>query len=125
MERSVALKKKLGKLLGKKLGYRVDDKAPKADEREAAKAEFDLACQERNALKEKRDARHRAILEADAEYQSLFAAHRAASDRADKLSSLTRRYKFTVGVCGDMFFHVRAQGDTWEEVIDKLKLKTD
>ena len=86
MERSVAIKK-LSKLLGKKLGYRVNSKAPTLEERAAAKTELPVAIEERNKLKEKRDERYKAILAADTEYQSLFAAHRAASERTDKLGS--------------------------------------
>ena len=122
MERSVAIKK-LGKLLGKSLGYRIDDKAPTREERAAAKIELTAAIEVRNGLKEKRDERYRAILAADAEYQSLHASHRAASERVDRISSMTRHYKITVGVSNSMFFHVKAEGDSWEEVIDKLQPK--
>ena len=75
MERSVALKK-LGKFLGKSLGYRVNDKAPTREERKSP-AELPAAIAERNALKEKRDERYRAILAGDAEYLEIFfAAHK-------------------------------------------------
>lgn len=120
MERSVAIKK-LGKLLGKSLGYRVDSKAPTKEQREAAKAELTVAIAERNGVKEKRDARYNTILEADAEYQTLRAEYKTASERVNALSSITRHYKITVGLTSSMFFHVRAEGDTWEEVIAKLE----
>jgi nucleotidyltransferase/DNA polymerase involved in DNA repair len=119
MERAVAIKK-LGKLLGKKLGYRVNDKAPTQDEREVAKAAIPAAVEERDATKAKRDERYKSILEADAEYQGLLVAHRTARERVDKLFSITRHYKFTVGTCNGMFFHVQAEGDSWEEIIGKL-----
>ena len=122
MERAVAIKK-LGALLGKSLGYRVDPKAPKQEDRDAARAALPAAAAERDALKEKRDARYKAILEADAEYQSLVAAHKAARDRTEKLLSIMRHYKITVGTSNGMFFSVRAEGDSWEAVIDKLKAK--
>jgi hypothetical protein len=120
MERSVAIKK-LRRLLGDKLGYRVNTKAPTAEEREAARDALTDAIAERNSVKEKRDARYRAILEGDAEYQALRAEYKVASDGVDKLSSITHHYKITVGVSTSMFFHVRAEGDTWEEVIAKLQ----
>ena len=127
MERSVAIKK-LGSLLGKNLGYRVDDKAPKQEERDTARAALMPAIEERNALQAKRDARRNAVLAADAEYQSLCAESKAASDRVDKLSSITRHYKFTVGVtqgvAGMNFFSVKAEGDSWEQVIAKLTAKS-
>jgi hypothetical protein len=118
MERSVAIKK-LGKLLGKKLGYRIDAKAPSPDEREEAKAALPSAIGERNKLREQRDARYKAILAADAEYQSLLASTKAASERVDRLSSIVRHRKITVGVSESIFF--KAEGDSWEEVIAKLE----
>lgn len=123
MERTVAVKK-LRRLLGKNLGYRVDPRAPSADEREAARAALPPAIAARDAIKEKRDARYRAILDADTEYQALRTEYKAASENVDKLSSITRHFKITVGTMNTLvmgFFHVRAQGDTWEQVIAKLE----
>jgi hypothetical protein len=120
MERSAAIKK-LGKLLGKSLGYRINDKAPTPEERAAAKAELTLAIAERNTLKEKRDERHRAILAADAKYQSLHATHAVASERVDKLLSITRHFKITVGISNSMCFLIKAEGDSWEDVIAKIE----
>ena len=122
MERSVAIKK-LGKLLGKSLGYRINDKAPTQEQREAARAELRPAIDERNSLKEKKDARYRALLAADAEYQSLRAAYRAASERVNRLGSSTRHYKITVGISNSIFFEVKAEGDSWEEIIEKIEKK--
>lgn len=122
MERAVAIKK-LGKLLGKELGYRVDNKAPTAEQRLGALSALAPAIEKRNKLREQRDARCAAILAADTEYQNLVDAARDASKRVDEFSSITRRYKITVGVSTDMFFHIKAQGDSWEEVIDKLTAK--
>jgi hypothetical protein len=120
MERAVAVKK-LGKLLGKNLGYRIADKAPTKEERAAAQKALIGAVAHRNALKEKRDERYRAILAADAEYQQLHAEHRAASEHVNELSSITRHYKITVGISNSMFFHIKAEGDSWEEIIDKVQ----
>lgn len=122
MERAVALKK-LGKLIGKNLGYRVDPNAPTADEREAAKVELKAANAETMRLKVLRDERYTAILAADAEYQELREKWRAAKDRADKLCGKTYHYKFTVGKSSSIFFHVLAEGDSWEEVIRKVEEK--
>jgi hypothetical protein len=120
MERSVAIKK-LTKILGKSLGYRIDSRAPTPEERAAAMGELTAAFAERNKLKEQRDERYRAILAGDAEYQSLHKTHQAASERVKRLGSITRHYKITVGNSNSMFFHVKAEGDSWEEVIDKLE----
>lgn len=119
MERSVAIKK-LRKLLGKNLGYRVDPKAPTPEEREAARKELEATKTEYEKLKEQREARYQAILAADAEYQSLKTALAAARERREKLASLMGHYKITVGTTSKMFFHVAADGDSWEEVIRKV-----
>lgn len=120
MERTIAVKK-LGKLLGKSMGYRIDSKAASRDEREAARAELKLALEARSKLEEEKNQRRRVLLEADAEYQKLDAAHKEARVHVDKLSSITRHYKITVGISNSMFFHIKAEGDSWEEVIDKLE----
>ena len=122
MERTIAVKK-LGKLLGKSMGYRIDSKAASRDEREAARAELKLALETRSKLEEEKNQRRRAILEADAEYQRLDAAHKEARVRVDKLSYITRHHKITVGISNSMFFHIKAEGDSWEEVIDQLTKK--
>ena len=122
MERTVALKK-LERLLGKKLGYRVAANAPTPEERATAKAALAPAIEEYNKLKEQRDARYRAVLAADAEYQNLVAAQNAARERMNKLSSITHHHKITVGTSEGMFFRVHAEGDSWEDVIDKLTAK--
>jgi hypothetical protein len=51
MDRATAIKK-LGKLLGKNLGYRVDPTAPLQHERDEARAEFKEAIKVRDALEE-------------------------------------------------------------------------
>lgn len=119
MERTVAIKK-LGQLLGKKLGYRVDTKAPTKEERDAARAELVETLAEYNRLKDGREARYKAILAADQEYQALKAACEKMREHREKLSGISRRYKITVGTSEGMFFMVRAEGDTWEEIIGKL-----
>lgn len=119
MERGVAIKK-LEKLLGKKMGWCVRPTYSTADERAAAKAALPSAREERNRLKEQKDARHRAILEADAEYQSLLTASKAAAENVERLDGITRHHKITVGINLGWAFKVKAEGDSWEEVIEKL-----
>lgn len=122
MERIVAVKK-LTKLLGKHLGYRIDPKAPSPEDREVAQAALPAAREERDKLKEQRDARHRAILEGDVEYQRLHAAHKAAREHTEKLASTTRHMKITVGVSSHGFFWIKAEGDSWEDVLEKICAK--
>lgn len=119
MERAVAIKK-LTKILGKSLGYRVDPKAPDQDDRDEARAQLAVEVPKRDALKKQRRERLETILLADAEYQRLKAEEAEAQKRCEKLSSATHHYRFTAGTSNGMFFLVKAQGDSWEEVIAKL-----
>ena len=120
MERTVAIKQ-LGKILGKSLGYRVDPKAPAAEERLEAKQQLPALIAAKKQAEDAMEARRKAILAADAEYQSLVAAHKAARDATAAASAIANRYKFTVGTSTNLFFHVKAQGDSWEDVIQKLR----
>jgi hypothetical protein len=120
MERMIAVKK-LGKLLGKSMGYRVDPKAATREEREAAQAALPAVTAECALLEQEKGARREAILLADEEYQRLVKAHGESRRQREKLFSQIHHHKFTVGTSNGMFFHVKAQGDSWEEVIDKLE----
>lgn len=122
MERSVAIKR-LTKLYGKNAAWRVNPKAPTRDEREAAMTAAGPAFAEKRALDDKLEARQKALLAADAEYQELLAAARAARQKADHLRSITLCYKITIGKIEMGFFHVTAQGDSWEEAFDRLEAK--
>jgi len=126
MERAVALKK-LQKLIGKKMGYRYDPNASSPEEREEAKAQLTQAVAERDATEKTMNERRRAILAADAEYQAAVAARKQAGDRVSKLNGIIHRKRVTVGwsnnIAGLGFFHVDAEGDSWEEVISKVEAK--
>lgn len=123
MERAVAITK-LRKLIGKHLAYRVDPKAPTREERESARSEMTEAIQARQEIEKRRDERRNAILAADAEYQGLVAEHDAARKRTDRLRSIVHRHKITVGTTeSGLFFLVKAEGDSWEDVIEKLSRK--
>jgi hypothetical protein len=119
MERAVAVKA-LTKILGKSLGYRVDLKAPDTDTRAEAKAALHIAIEARNKIKQLKDERYRTILAADKQYQELSKQYKDEQEAVEKLASISRHYKFTVGTTDGMFFSVRAEGDSWEEVIAKL-----
>ena len=122
MERAAAIKK-LSKILGKSFGYRVNPKAPDQDDRDEARAKLREAVPKREELRAAVEARCKAFLQADAEYQRLKEELTEARKTCDELSSITVGYRFTVGTSGDLFFHVKAQGDSWEEVIAKLTAK--
>lgn len=122
MERIVAIKK-LGKMLGKSLGYRVDPRGLSSEEREAATAEAKTLNAEFKLAEEAEAARRKAILEGDGEYQRLRAETKRLREAKDRAWSRSRHFKFTVGTSSGIFFHVKAQGDSWEDVIEKLDTK--
>jgi len=125
MERAVAIKK-LGKILGKSLGYRVDPKAPDQDERDEAREKLREETAKLEVLRGEKEARLKAILQADEEYQRLKEEFAEAQKTCEGLRSITYHYRFTAGVSNGMFFSVKAQGDSWEEIIAKLtKEKTN
>jgi hypothetical protein len=107
------------------MGYRVDPTAPTQDQRDEARAAFMIARQELDALENQRKERVKAVLMADAEYQRLFKETTAARERTDRLGSTTRHYKFTVGTSNSMFFTIKAQGDSWEQVIKLIEKTRD
>ena len=121
MERTTAIRT-LGKLLGKHLAYRVDPKAPSSEEREAARTRSKELVDRKAAAHTALMARREALLQ-DPEYQSLMAAWREADKALSHNSGVMHHYKITVGTTDNLFFHVRAQGDNWEEVITKVKAK--
>jgi hypothetical protein len=120
MERHIAIKK-LTKLLGKGLGYRVDPKAPDADDRAEARANLRIQSANREALREAVRKRCNELLSADDEYQRLKAGLNAANEACEKLSAINNGYRFTAGVSRGPFFVIKAQGDSWEEVIAKVQ----
>jgi hypothetical protein len=120
MERAVAIKK-LGKMLGKSLGYRVDPKAPSAQEREEARQQLPTLRNTKLAAQQAMHDRREEILAADQQYKDLTDAYNAARESLDKALSIVSHFKFTVGTSNGMFFLVKAQGDSWEDVIEKIE----
>lgn len=119
MERSTAIRV-LGKMLGKSLGYRIDSKAASSEEREEVLHQLPALTEARQQAEKAMKDRREAILAADQQYQELIAAYQEARKRADAAFSVTRHFKITVGTSNGMFFHVKAEGDSWEDVIAKL-----
>lgn len=119
MERAAALKK-LTKMFGKKLGYRINAKAPSREEREVARAECLVACKTRDDLLKRMKARADALMDSDAEYQALKAECKIAQEDADRLGAISRRVKIEVMTNEGLFWHHRADGDSWEEIFEKL-----
>lgn len=111
---------KLRKVIGPKLGYRVDPKAPDAEQREAIRAAWKAAKQDADAAVAARKARYEELLAGDALYQDLKAKAKAAEEAANKAAAGMYRHRITVGVSNAMFFSVRAEGDNWDDVVAKV-----
>ena len=122
MERAVAIKK-LGKLLGKSFGYRVDPAAPDKDARAEAREILRQIGPQRDAIEKAMEARRAELLKGDAEYQRLAADYQEARKHCARLASTLHHYRFTAGTNAGLFFHIKAEGDSWEEVIEKLTEK--
>jgi len=123
MERSVAIKK-LGKLLGKSLGYRVDPSAPTSEGREEIKRQLPTMNFAKQQAEQIMRERQEAILAGDAKYQELVAIYKDAKKRAADAFSVANHFKVTVGRTTEFgFFHIEAQGDSWEDVIETLERK--
>lgn len=120
MERQTAVKK-LSKLLGKQFAYRVDSGAPSKEERDEARNVWKVAAEAKRVVLAEKEARIKAVLAADPEYCRLRDEAKALNDQCTALVSITSRHKFTVGRSGRIFFHVDAEGDSWEEVIEKVE----
>jgi hypothetical protein len=111
---------RLRKLIGPKLAYRVDHKAPTADEREVIRAKYDAAKQAADAAVAARKARYEQLLAGDAEYQRLKAEASAAETAATKARAGLHARRITVGRDQGWIFSVVAEGDNWSEVVDKV-----
>src|SRR6516162_5240773 len=122
MERSIAIKK-LSKMLGKGFGYRVNTKAQMREEREAIRTELKTAVEARDRLGKLADDRRNELLRNDQDYQEKYAAHKEARKKVSELNGRAYSNKISVGISSGMFFFVKAEGDNWEEVIEKLQAK--
>jgi|SoiMethySBSTD1v2_1073268.scaffolds.fasta_scaffold1150281_2 hypothetical protein len=120
MERAVA-HKQITKILGKKWGWHMNKGAPGAEKRQEAYLLFKKVSDRREEFGKAMQARSAELLAADPEYQRLLAGYSLARKEAEHLSGLSRHYKITVGRDEGLFFHIKAEGDSWEEIIKKLK----
>jgi len=111
----------VSKLIGK-FTYEIDPKALTADDRASVKETLATAQEALKVAQSRLEARRAELLQ-DAAYCSLAAAAQEARKYRDQLNSQVYRRKITVGHSNQMFFHVKASGDSWEEVIDILKKK--
>src|SRR5262245_5243977 len=122
MERAVA-HKKITQILGKKWGWTMNKDAPGAEKRQEAALLHRKVVATRKEVSDQLDARRKAVLEADPEYQALLAKYAEIRKHADELQGIAMTYKFEVGQDRGLFFSVHAQGDSWEEIIAILQKK--
>ena len=128
MERQQAIKIVKRLLSGKrgtfadpeKFGYQVDDKAAGPEEREQAKEALHDAIEAKKKAQDAVEARRQALL-SDPDYRALVDDYGERRKAVDRLHSVIHRRKITVGYSNSLFFHVEAQGDSWEEIIATLK----
>jgi hypothetical protein len=125
MERSTALRR-LRKILGKDFGYQVNTSSIPRDLREDEKPEFEAAVKRRERAQAeltRMRTEHMTKLEATAEYKAAQEELRQCREKASELGGRQMMRRFTVGTANRLFFHVDAQGDTWEEVFAELQRK--
>lgn len=123
MDRSTAMKR-LRKMLGASFAYRVNERALTGDRRAEAQEDLKAAQAARDEVKARKEARYAAIL-ADAEYQALRAEYAAACDRTNNLAGQVFARKITVGTSNSLFFSVKAEGDSWEEIFARLAAREE
>jgi hypothetical protein len=119
--------KELRKLLGLNAGIQ-DSKRPTSPElRERQRAARHAGQELKQAAQAAMEARRAEVLKGDTEYQRLLAEYTAARQALDKLP-YGQHYRYSAGSTGRsgiaaMFFTVAAEGDTLEELIEKVKAK--
>lgn len=122
MDRSTALKR-LRKMFGASFAYRVNDRALTGEARAEAQEELKAAQSARDEVKARKEARFESVLAADSEYQSLKSEYRAACDRTNNLAGRVFARKITVGTANGLFFSVKAEGDSWEQIFAEIDRK--
>jgi hypothetical protein len=113
----------LRKLYGDNVGYRVNKGAKPAAERKIASDKANALYPEQQRLIEARNARAKALLDADVEYQGLVAAVRRVTAEREALQSVSFMCPISVGVISPLAFHIKIEGDNWEEVVQEAKAK--
>lgn len=116
--------KAVKKLLGPKAQVR-EHRGATQERREAAKAALPALREKHRALKEARDARHKAILAADGEYQALLAETKIAQQEMEQAQGWVLVHRLSAGVpeLGGMFLSVKANGDNWQDLVNQLQAR--
>jgi hypothetical protein len=110
------------RLIGTKAMWRYDEKAPDADERAQLHACLPTFQKAREAAKVALQER-RAELLVDPEYLRLKQRWEIADKEVSQTMARAHHYRVTVGRDSGFAFTVMAEGDNWQDAIDKLKEK--
>ncbi len=111
--------KTLVKLLGKNAAWRVSKTALPPEEREILKAKLPELRGLAAMAEERMNARRKELLQ-DPEYLRLLEAHKFARDASQQAAGRVHHRPICVGISNNLFFTVKAEGDTWPEVVGKL-----
>lgn len=111
---------RIAKLLGTRAAWRINKGATDAEGRKAAREELPELNRIKEAAKLAMEARRAELLQ-DPEYRRLVEQYRGAREASERRFVRSTRCPISVGVAGDLFFTVKAEGDTWDEVLDKLE----
>lgn len=115
---------RLRKVCGKNAYYEVRNNAPDADGRAALGAAHKKARLDKEEAQKRMNDRTSSLQAADPEYQAALQAWKDAGKRMRDAGGFDS-YRINAGtatrVGGLGMFNVRARGDTWAEVFDKLE----
>ncbi len=114
---------KLAKLLGPRMGYRLNKDAPSKEEREAAVLQVDELRPQVEEANHLVDARMQWLLKNDPTYQQLKAKHSELRKAYVNARGRSHHYRITVGTDDRLFFSVLAEGDNWQEVVEIVEAK--
>lgn len=111
---------KISKLLGKHAAIQ-DHKLPSSDEsRAAAHIARQAANEQKRIAAAALNDRREQLLTQDAEYQRLLTIFNECQ-RAVFAAGGFGYYRYSAGTLGSLFFSVKAQADTLEDLVDKVK----
>lgn len=117
--------RRLRKIIGDSLGYRINANAADADTRAEAQAAHPALRAEVEAAAEAVKQRRQAVLDADPEYQAAKARHAAAVDARDRASSIIHSHRIVVGrvaSAGEFrMFTTLAEADNWADAVEKIE----
>lgn len=115
-------KRAITKMFGKRAAWRYDERAPKAEEREAIKASLPALAKASEDAKAALYARRAELLK-DPEYVRLSAAANAAREAHEKAKGRAWHYRVTIMRDVGIALEVVAHGDNWQEAIDNARAK--